>query len=287
MSSAIVPFNPYSALYKTRRAWRAAYTLGRFAKTYGTRRNFKRAKRAVTTIQRFYRKRSKAQRRSAPSSRQTTRQFGNVQSPGQLETFTQRTLHVDPVPFPGQGADVGLRLGSTIKLSGVKICERITNPTQRAVRLHWCLVQPKDRGEETAAQLSPAFFREPQGNARVRAFVDAQNGDEFDFAYDCYGLNPDKFHIITHKKIVLSPKDNGNNFENELAHRWMFNHDKYYKFKKRFTFTTAQDTIPEHPILRVYWFQVIDPNDWNDETNQALELTRTKKSCVYFRNGLG
>lgn len=239
--------------------------------------------------------------RSAPSASQTTRQHGTHSDI--TEVINHRKLYVDPVPFPSQGAQVGLRLGTTIRVSGIHICETIANPSDKPVLLHYCVLQPKDRGITDVNQVRAAFFRNtridpPSGdppvydNNRTSTFTDAQNGDAFDYSYSCNPLNPDKFYILKHQKIILSqgditPDGQATVITNGVAKNSYWHFDHYFKLAgKRMTFTTAADTTPEHPILRVYWFQVLSGKDWTPASNQSIALTRDHKTTVYFKNGL-
>lgn len=268
-------------------AYKGAKYAGRAMKNYMAKR-----------IQRAYKK-SKASRRTEKGSRQTTRQFGNISDAGIVQTINHRQLIVDPIPFPIQGAEVGFRLGSTIRVSGIKLCERIVNTSDKAVRLHWCLLQPKDRGPQTANTVRESFFRQTKVNSndptltvRSYTFNDAGVAAPYDMRYDCYPLNPDKFNIITHKKILLNPKDVlvngsvGDDFINPVFRRYALIMERYWSFKKkRMTFNDSQDDVPEHPILRVMWFQIADPTD-NPLDPTDITINRTKESVVYFKNGL-
>lgn len=246
-------------------------------------------------------------RRSAPGARQSTRQFGQTSTATQ--NIQQRVLTVNAVSFPSQGADVGLRLGTTIRVSGVKICETIRNNAKFPILLHYAIIQPKNRGVTDTNLVRAGFFRntnvlpdaDPPGNSRATTFTDAQNGDEtnnaYDYSYSCNNINPDAFHVLTHKRVVLSPAivaddlpgEAGGEHINQQANRYIFQHDKYYNLKgKRMTFTNQGDNQPEHPILRVIWWQALSGEDWDPTNSNNADdvIQRDSRSVVFFRNGL-
>lgn len=254
---------------------------------------------AAKKIGRAWRKASKSKyaRRTQPSASQNTRQFGRVYE-GPFQSIAQRNLLVDAIPFPPQDADVGYRLGSAIKVSGIKVCERFTNRNAFAVRCHYAVIQQKDRGLQPTSQVQLEFFRStnvdtdsPETTLRAKNFVNALNSSTYEFAYDCYPINPDKFNILCHYTKVLGAKDTwageGPNTQlpdNPMTYTWNIN--KYFNLsQKQMVFTFKDDTIPENPILRVFWWQALDGEDWG--TTPADEtVNRLSDSCVFFKNGL-
>lgn len=226
--------------------------------------------------------------RSAPGATTSTRQSGKQ---GEDFALGQRLLLVDNIDFPNAGASVGKRLGSTIRLSGIRICETVVNDLDFAVTFHWALLQPKSRGDIDVSEIKQEFFRETEGPDRNRAFIDAKDGDTYEYFYSCNGINPDKFNILTHMKKVLAPrdvtKDSTFNFHNMDTRNYTFHLDKYFNFKgKRMTFLNDADTVPEHPIIRVMWFQAHSFVDWETVNPQLATIARSSKATVYFRNGM-
>lgn len=254
-------------------------------------------RRLVSTRSKFIRKgfkRAKAAIRSAPSRPQSTRQFGQITQGTTGTTVQQRTLFTDPIPFPPQDGNVAGRLGSTIRVSGIKVCERFINTNSFPIVLHYALVQP--RCIDGAFDFNEGFFRSTiraniaEETARNENFVNAFPNAEYEFLYDCFPINPDKFWIITHQKKMLAPRDplTSETAEqiNMVPRRYMWNIDRYYPMKgKRMTFEDKDDILPQYPIYRIFWWQVAEPGDWG-VAPETGEITRLKKSVVYFKNGL-
>ena len=235
--------------------------------------------------------------RTAPSAKTSTRQFGQVTDGGN-EPIPQGTLVADPIQFPPQGADVGLRLGTTIKLSGIKLCERIVNSSDVAISLHYAIVQAK---EPNLTNIKSQFFRDTQvdpaltTNTRTTNFSDAFAGQAYPFYQDCYPINPDKFWVITHIKKRLGPKEVFNDgdpdftsFTNRTPGSYTWSWEKYINFKrKRLVFTSANDTTPEHNIYRCIWWYPLDSADWDSEGKNPADVIigRMKDGVIYFTNG--
>lgn len=228
--------------------------------------------------------------RAAPGAQQAARAFGETPA---TERIMQRQLYVDAIPFPPQGADVGLRLGSTIKVSGFHLCETFKNPNRYPVLLHYAILQAKSPGLTEADDIRTDFFRNTDigsgSNSRTKPFLDAVVPNPFDYGYNKDGINPDAFHILCHKKVILGG-DNvhfGTTDVNEDSQRSHWRMDQYFNMKgKKLTFKDNTDIYSEHPILRVVWFQAVSGPDFSVNQGVNHYLGRNKRHTVYFKNGL-
>ena len=254
-------------------------------------------------------RRHKLASRTAPGSRQSTRQYGDY-SEGDAVPVLQRTLNIDKVEFPPQGTNVGFRLGTTIRCSGIKFCERFINRGDKPVMLHYCILQPKaPENDPDNFDWNTEFFRstipatDVTQTTRTENFVNASDvNNEYEYFYDCWPINPDKFNIITHKRIKLNPRDlledaagaDTSQIRPRNVQDYMWSWEHYYSMKgKRLTFNDGADTVPNQPIVRVFWHQAMDSDEYNPQdpipgTNPAIKnnLHRLHNSVVYFKNRL-
>lgn len=218
--------------------------------------------------------------RGQPTS---TRQTGTVTSQDDIDL---RNLEVRTLKWPSQGSDLGNRLGTTIKVSGFKVCEQFTNTQAYPIVIHYAIIQKKNTGQASLG-VNSSFFRDNLGDnaeGRGRDFVDlVPLGDEpYDFAYDCFAINPDLWNVVMHKKRVLAAENTDVNWAWDT---WKF--DEYVNMKgKVFSFNKATDTSPNQPLLKVFWWQPLRAQDWADPAPGALPtIGRQSHECMYFRNG--
>lgn len=260
--------------YPTRQRVRAANIIRNFYYASRLGKGIK-MRAAARKIQGLWR--AKAARRSAPQSKTNTRQKGAIQSD---VTISMRTLLAEQFQWPTQGADIGQRLGATIRLSGIKLCEQITNDLAYPVVVHYAIVQEKT--EKTPFRSD--FFRDTtSGSDRSKDFENASPGSAsqpYDFSYDCFPMNPDRFYILMHYKKVLAAENPDTQWRWDT---WKF--EKYLNFKgKKFTFDTSADVQPQKPLYKVIWWQPLRQQDWATPIPAQLPiLKRQTTSIMYFR----
>lgn len=232
------------------------------------------------TARKAYSARKPAAKRSAPTNAPSTRQVS--QGITNAEEVGIRTLTTASLTWPSASADVGGRLGSTIRLSGIKFCEQFSNNKTVPIVVHWAVLQSRSAATTGALDKNVDFFRSTDGSTRSTDFSDTTAGGSFSyqFLYDCYGINPDKFYILTHKRKTLAGSGTD---ENAHLATWKFT--KYMNFGgKKFTFDRALDTEPQRPIFRVYWWQYLRPQDWNTSiASPKPSILRNADSTMYFR----
>lgn len=255
--------NPYvraaSFAYNNRRAIRTA------ARTIGVRGAMRRAKRSFKSYR----------ARSAPSAKTTTRQHstgfeGLSLAPGRLA--------VNPVNFPPNANTSDGRTGHTIKLSGIKCCYHLENLFDYPLEVHWALVQEK--GDQTSIE-TEKFFREVDSStSRTRDFD--QNPVAWNIKTVCQPINPDKYHILTHKRKIIDGKNQTGGFLKQG--RWFWKYTNYFKINKAVTFATPTAIAPERRFLVLVWCQSVGQADF--EPNPELDFKILSFDSVYFRSSL-
>lgn len=237
--------------------------------------------------------------RTEPDQPQSTRQHGDLDNDrddtddrASLKAPPLRTLKVQALKWPVQGTDVGQRLGTTIRVSGFKVCEQFTNTQAYPIVVHYAILQQKNESGNIASAVGSdstgltSFFRNNLGgSSRSRDFTNAvaDLSIPFEFFYDCFGINPDQYHVLTHKRMVLAAENTDVKWNWDT---WKF--DDYIDLKgKRFTFALATDTQPQSPIYRVFWWQPLREADWADPVPNPLPaIQRNNHSAVYFTNAM-
>lgn len=146
--------------------------------------------------------------------------------------------------------------GTKIYVKGIKCCLYGVNESSNDLRdyiVHFALIQPKQVGTD-ATPISSNFFVNPGGGAagqdKYLNFVDVSTTSAWDPRYNCNGINPDRFNIITHKKYKLA-----NNTPGSHAHS-MYK-EGYYKINKTFEYALDNATTVSRPIYAVLWYERI------------------------------
>lgn len=237
-----------------------------------------RRNKAARTIQKSlmaFKKRKGVKHRLAPEAVTSTRQRGKLLD---SEAISMRSQLISLLDYPEAGSGVGQRLGSTITLAGLKVCEQFHNDQAYPIVVHWALLQQR---RNKASNLENFFRDTTSATDRSLNFSNASAGGSqaYSFAYDCYPINPDEFNILDHRKKVLSAENTDLHWTYDT---WKF--EKYYKIDTKFTFDNSTDTQPQKPIIRVIWWQPLRSNDWVTPLSNPLPtITRSSKSVCYFR----
>lgn len=269
--SSLVAYGARSApvIYRYNKRLRLASGMAKHI--YNNRAGYGRAARTIGRAwKRSRRKRGKSYAaRAAPSTKQSTRQYG---SGIEATSASQISLQTQQIQFPDQTS--GGRVGSTIKLSGVKCCYHLTNNYNHPVEVHWALIQEKEY-----SQLGPTqrFFRDVSDQtSRSRDFPsDPETG--WTMLNVCQPINPDRFHIICHKRRILDGKAQTSGFLKDG--RWLWKLDKYFSFKKKkLSFDAPGDQLPTKPLMVATWCQRISEDDTGNGSFGISSIDR-----VYFR----
>jgi len=201
--------------------------------------------------------------------------------PGTERAIEMQTLMPEILYFPtyqvstatGGGA-IGNRNSNSINLRGIKMDISVTNTYTIPVVFHWVLLQTKSR------QLDPDevyidFFRDTFSQAtRQLDFVDYPNPtDPYMPQYDKYPINPDKYFVITHRRVILDPTCLRGydatpslvlNRTGSKEGRIRYVHKKYYKVNKILGFDGGTDEFPHFPIIFAAWAQNLDKKDHDE-----------------------
>lgn len=130
------------------------------------------------------------------------------------------------------------------------------------------------------------FFRDTTGTTSRASDFDEIFSDAvlYDFKYNCAALNPERFHIITHRKKVLLPYSAETGARNK--DHWKIH--KYFRMKKKIVFEDMDTQIPKNPIYEVFWCNHTSSEGWtktqNKDTQTPIEVN--KYNTVYFRETL-
>lgn len=180
-------------------------------------------------------------------------------------------------PFTGVPGDVttaGLRpnrrLGTSVHLSGWRIKLQLTNLVPEPMIFHYAIVQP--RGSTVVSGLD--FFKD-YNDSRDIGFSVTTSGNTMN-----YPINPERFEILTHRRIELGrlgvgiPEFNANNAKNYASRDW------WIPFKRDIAFTDETGTLgPTNPIYAVYWVHSIF--DVAGDLPQSL-LFKVHHDCIAF-----
>lgn len=243
------------------------------------------ARAAANTIARAWKKRKRSGRVFGGNN-QNTRQYGNVEETGD-PAYNIQTLYTSAIQFPSAGTAVGSRLGNTIFVNGIKLCERFHNTETFPIRLHYAIIQPKAPLSDGTmavyeAEIKNEFFRDTTSSVRSKDFEDTTGVNPgYNFKYDCFPINPDKFRIIMHKRITLVKEVGLQTDRPTFTWSWEY----FLRCRKKFTFRQANDIYPQQPLIRCWWYAPLNASDMPVSFPHA-GLEHLAKQVVYFKNGL-
>lgn len=251
---------------------------------------------AARRLQRAYRRyrgryRTQTMRLSAPNARQTTRQLAAESS----SDVGQKILNYYAVRFPLIGLGPGFRLGTTVNLRGIRIWELFENNSTFSVECHWALVQPKDPDVPLSNNdvLKNKFFRNADEELTPDRAINFVDGVAYAQTHRTNYINPDKFHILHHRRWVLDPKmrqpdpngpppEAGDDYPLKQA-RHTKQIDRYFRFNKIMNFNDGGDTVPNKPILILFWQLPIDAA--NFDVNLMRSVTISRQVTIYYKPG--
>ncbi|QUS52605.1 capsid protein [Mute swan feces associated circular virus 8] len=225
-----------------------------------TRTDVRRSVRMLQRGYRSYRKRKASRIKSSPLSgiQYQTWEWGTPTSNANgFETIERKTLALRQIEMcrpPNTNETIGAAPGMTFKLSGIKVCAQFVNTGGDPVELHWAIVQSKDPGE-TAANITDQFFSDPNASTtRTRAFVNFTTNADYDNRNLCQGINTRNVNVLTHKRMVLSPQNDGT-FKTIDNQPYTKKVHKYFPMGKRFSFETTVASNVERPMWIAIWHE--------------------------------
>nr|QTE03358.1 MAG: putative capsid protein [Emberiza spodocephala CRESS-DNA-virus sp.] len=240
-------------------AARAAYKIGRAWRRSRNRR-----------VVNPYKKKPKPvmYRRTDRSARNPSRKKGT--DPGlPSASYPGGTLNLFTFPYPAydngtlSSDNLISRTRNTIKLKGIKICQRFTHTQNQGseayqghLRVRWYLCQMKTgTAPGSSSSLNPHFFRtNHDGFNRNRDFQPNTGdlGDDYDFAKICAPVNPDEsFRIITKREFSLIGRVDTTD-QRSVPFQWTI--DEWFPSGKRYTFDTTSSGAPNGEIFVVWWY---------------------------------
>lgn len=219
-------------------------------------------------------------------------------------TLNRKTLWSSAIKFARRvGTSTQINLGAVhgqrIYVKGIRVCLRMQNvlgaapPGRNSLHVHFAILQlklgggnPIDPLQGTGQELSPAnFFVNPgggrNGNERDIGFDNAVDGDpsvNWDMRYDCNGINPDRFNIITHQRIRLDEIDRSDSSRNDTK-----TIDKYVKVNKPFQYENAVDDFVRRPLFLVMWCDRILPNGVTPQVEETA-IRYSINTVSYFKS---
>lgn len=194
--------------------------------------------------------------------------------------FSTNSLLFRRIKFPeGNSTNYTGRLGQSIRMKGIHVCDMIINHLTYPIEVHWALCQEKHKD---VADLETDFFRDTT-NTTDRSSNFESGTTPWDQKYTCFRINPDKWNIVTHKRRVLDPKKNSDTYIQNLSEvRWRWKIDKFFPLKQRVVFDSSAATEPTKPYIVFMWWQAVDVADANLLDNQVSIASFDQ---VYFKNG--
>lgn len=235
---------------------RARMAYGAYRHFYNNRYRYAKAAR---TIGRAYRRYKSYRQRAAKSDVPRAKASAQV-TPGAVSVL-YRQLNMEPIEFFERTSELGERESSTVFLKGLRMCEVFENTgagPNDTIEMHWAIVQlrsPLAVPEDADLTFGPTWFRDNSSkDDKSFPFTNASGTTSYDFRYNCFGINPDKLNVITHRKKKLLPKSI------ETNGRWFWKINKYFRINKVITFDKDLDKLPNKPFYVAYWWNYYGAN---------------------------
>lgn len=251
--------------------------------------------------QRTYRsRRGKINRLTAPNVKNSLKQHGyEYDISSEVPPLPVQTLQITPISLPSWGGNPtsgdgfnGSRGSSTIHVSGIRWYHEVTCDCTEPIMVNFALIQPR-AGEGNNTNIKADFFRDPANVLdKSKDFVD--NVLSEDWANRMLKLNPDKFHILTHKRFQLDPRTS---VLNDSLGEPQFNQpyttkeakfhkkmDTFLKIGKTFNFDRPGDVFPRHPIYVVWWWVPLFSNSFPTVASDGSQLYSRTYSTVHFKD---
>lgn len=253
---------------------RTAYAVGRHVY-----HNAGRYRAAASRIAGAYRRYKSYRARAAKSEPPRAKAYAQI-TPGGLEV-RYRQLAFEAIEWASRTGELGEREGSTVFLKGIRICEQYEwtgTEARDAIEMHFALVQLRCLEDDPVTKFAPKFFRDNSSKGdKSFPFTNASGATTWDFRYNCLGINPDQFQIITHRKKTLfrATTDRG---------RWIWKINKYFKIKKCLHFDDDSDILPNKPFYVVFWWNyAAQTNNNARDPLTAPVVRRSFKHVQVFR----
>lgn len=246
----------------------------------GTTRRVRRRSSVYRPARSFARRQSYRQRRrrrqnfykvGVPYSRPANRrQIFN--STVNLDSRTLEKHSLCNIPF-GTDNEMDRRKSSNIWVKGIKICAQVRNNKRTVVTFNYAVISPFDDD----SNLNTDFFRSAV-TARAIDFSTSLSSN----ILHCRAINTDRFHVFTHKRLILESEGGGTNDINQFGPRNFKFINRYIPINRMFRYEKNTDDEPLNNVFLVYWCDaIVTPGGSGVETGYIkMELNQV----IYFKN---
>lgn len=273
--------------YAVPRRYMAAYKIARFA--YRNRKNIYKGYRAAKRIRRTVK--SKVHRRTLPGIKNPSLKKSDSVPNGPALAVTMGTLNIRDFPWPAHSNNDGLtiRNRNNIFVKGLKVCRHFQYVYQfdgandiGEIEVHWGILQLKNDEDNTelSTELLLNFFRDNSGSlTRSRDFQVYTPTSVWDMGKNCFAINPNnKVRVITHQKKRLCPKSN----QAQVLGKNIWKIDRYYKLKKRLSFSSTNADLPNQRLFEFYWYNTVTPDEFPSDPLAVQYIETDVLNTVYY-----
>jgi len=231
------------ALARARRMGSADPRVAALRFAWNNRAKMMGAARKIGRAWRGYRKRKRENPRKGVGEAATFGLCKTERMTNAVGTVNTRTIYFTNLLEIDQGTQDNYRLRDRANVRGFKITFVIRNEltTTERLCLNYALISPKQAASVTITN----FFRDA-GTLRDVDFSTLQAGMTFNFA----GLNPDKFKVLTHRKVFLNSTNWLAGNVNTMGRERVIN--RYFSLKRHIPYSD-QSSVPEASLFWVFW----------------------------------
>jgi len=219
-------------------------------------------------------------------------------------SFRMGTMYFQSIPWPykptdGENFSTKKRESNHLNLHGFKIHREFAYEKDEIdgvgpIVVNWAIIQGRVDidTQELAAALTNNTFREHSSlineTYSFEQYTATGSGANWKGELNYLPLNPDnKFKILTHKRMVLQPK-NFSNFAQRARkgegwsapNRWEIK--KYYKVGKTFSFEDNNAITPQKNIYEVFWYNTQTPDGFPVNPISTSYLTTMRRNQTYY-----
>ena len=220
-------------------------------------------------------KKRKALRQIANPIRKTGTSKRVVQRDTDLEQKETRTLYSSDITDITKASslnEINKRQRDIANIAGVKYCVQLYNGLQKPIFFNYAIISPKDK-REWFNDKTVDFFRGYE-NSRGQNFNNALSSNDF----RCRPINADRFHVLSHKRFVIGPRDGGVSYTASTRPNY-YTFDGYLPIKRQFRYKDGTNSSIDS-IFIVYW---MDCWDGAKDSAPINGLHVQQRVITYFR----
>lgn len=252
---------------------RAAYTIGRAARSYLGKRRYKSTRYASKSRkkQRLFSRTHVGEPNGA-----TTCKADVIDSTTAITKDT-RTLYTQSVARLLQGTEINNRLRQHVNLRGFKVCFELNNGLNSPMYCNIAVIAPKGTTTKTSKIDEKNFFRW-QGNRRA---IDFNPTLLSSLEFHCLPINTDDYTVLKHKRYRLGPNQPSAAFTTQSGNSYK-NVDWYIPLKRQVRYDQTEGGEPtDGDVYVVYWFDAFQAAAGN--VPQASAVAVSQRYTVYYR----